>query len=464
MRLPERALGIGLDLGSTRIKAGLLDPLGRLGRVEAVDAPALAGDGVIREGDAEAYADAAHALLRSAAQGVLRGTPRGIASQRSSFTIWCRASGRPVTPLVSWQDRRAAAWCAAHRALEPEVVRRTGLPLSAHYAGPKLAAMQRADPALACELRLGRHLFGTLDTFVAWRWSGGRTHETDLSVAARTLLVDLHTAGWSDELLAHFEVPPAILPAIVPTAGRSLALDLGLRLAATVADQAAGALALLAQTERSVLVNLGTGAFVLRLTDSADQRQEGYLTAPILGGPGPARFAMEGTINGAGPALDRFAAGPTPLPDADPAPAAFAVPDLAGLGSPYWRPGVGLTLSPGAEALDGAGRRRAVLEGLLFRIAEIMDDLCGDAAPERVLLAGGAARESSVARGLATLLGRSVEVLDDQESGLLGAARLAAGLAPHAPAAAHLVDAGAGGYLPSKRERWREWLDTLLSS
>lgn len=463
MRPPELALAIGLDLGSTRIKAGVLDREGRLGGVEAVDAPALAGDGAIRECDAEAYADAAHGLLRSVAGGVSAGTPLGIASQRSSFTIWSRASGRPVTPLVSWQDRRAAAWCAAHRALEPEVVRRTGLPLSAHYAGPKLAAMQGTDPDLAGKLRSGEHVFGTLETFLAWRWSGGRPHETDLSVAARTLLVDLHTASWSDELLARFEVPPGILPAIVPTRGRSVALDLGLRLAATVADQAAGALAMLADTERSVLVNLGTGAFVLRLTDNADRRQKGYLTAPILGDPAQARFSMEGTINGAGPALGHFAVGPTPLPDADPSPEAFAVPDLAGLGSPYWRPSIGLTLSPGAQTLDGAGRRRAVLEGLLFRVAEIMDDLCGDSAPERVLLAGGAARETSVALGLATLLGRPVEVLDEQESGLIGAARLAAGFQPYAPAPARRVDPGAGGYLLAKRRRWRDWLATVLS-
>jgi len=455
--------GVGLDLGSTRIKAGLLDGRGRLASVRAVDAPALRGDGRIREGDAEAYAEAAFALLEAIAGEVPRDTPLGIATQRSTFVIWERGSGRPTRPMVSWQDRRAAAWCARHRSLEPDVVRRTGLLLTAHYAGPKLAAMQADDPALRDALRAGQQLFGTLESFLTWKWSRERVHETDLSVAARTLMVNLGDGRWSDELLGHFAVPPNVLPSIVPTAGRSVELDLGLRLAATVADQAAGALAVLDAGSRCALVNLGTGAFVLRNTDDGARRREGYLTAPILGGPEATRFTIEGTINGAGPALDRFGSGPTALPDVDPSPAAFAIPDLAGLGSPYWRPEIGLTLSAGARALDEAGRRRAILEGLLFRIAQILDDLFEIAPPERILLAGGVAREPAVPAGLATLLRRPVDVLMERESGLTGAARLAAGLEPFAQGATQSVEPGGGAYLSSKLPKWMSWLESVLS-
>lgn len=451
-------IALALDLGSTRIKAARLDRKGRVEDVRAVAAPALRGRDPIREGDAEAYADAALALLRAVAANAGRAVPLGIATQRSSFVVWRREDGAPRTPLVSWQDRRAAAWCERRRALAPEIVRHTGLPLSPHYAGPKLAAMQEADPGLARLLSDGEHLFGTLETFLAWRWSGGRVHETDLSVAARTLLVDLRTRTWSDELLARFGVPREVLPAIVATAGRAVPLDPGPRLAATVADQAAGALALLEPSERSVLVNVGTGAFVLRPAAGAEVRCSGYLTAPVYGDANGARFTLEGTINGGGPALDRFGSPPTALPQRDPAPAAFAIPDLAGLGSPHWRPAIGLTLSDAALALDEAGQRRVVLEGLLFRIAEILGDLFGSEPPDRVLLAGGASADPALAAGLATLVGRPVERLLEAEGGLAGAARLAAGLPPCLPGPMQHTAPGAARYLQAKYPRWREWL------
>ncbi len=462
MRRAERVAAAALDLGSTRIKAGLLDPEGGLSGIEEVAAPPLAGEGPVREGDAEDYLGAARGLVRRVAAGLPAGTPLGIATQRSTFVLWHRASGRPARPMVSWQDRRAAEWCVQNCRLEPEIVRRTGLLLSAHYAGPKLAAMQRTDEGLRRALADGDHRFGTLETFLVWRWTAGQVHETDVSVAARTALVDLATLDWSDELLRSFSVPRALLPTIVPTRGRSHALDVGLALAATVADQAAGALALLDEDGGAALVNLGTGTFVLRATREAACRRPGYLAAPILAEGARARYSLEGTINGSGPALDRFGAAAVVLPDADPAPGAFAIPDASGLGSPHWRPEIGLTLSPEAERLDDTGRRRTVAEGLLFRIASIVADLFDEAPPARVLVAGGSARDPEIPAGLATLLGRPVELLADLESGLIGAARLAAGLPPNAAARTVRIDPGRGRYLPGKLARWREWLALQL--
>lgn len=451
-------IAIGLDLGSTRIKAGRLAASGELHGVQAIDAPALRGTAGVREGDAAAYVAQALGVLAAVARDAPPGTPLGIATQRSTFVVWDRESGVPRTPMVSWQDRRAADWCARHRDLDAEIVRRTGLPLSAHYAGPKLAAMQEADAALGWVLRSGDCLLGTLETFLVWSCSVGRVHETDLSVAARTLMVDLASGDWSDELLGRFAVPRSVLPAIAPGGGRAVPLGSGLRLAASVADQAAGVLAVLEEGEPSALVNLGTGAFVLRPAES-DTRRPGYLTAPVLDtADGRVRYTLEGTINGAGPALDRFAPDPVELPHDDPAPDAFAVPDLAGLGSPYWRPEIGLTLSDAARGLDGAGRRLAVLEGLLFRIAGILDELFDGEHAERLLLAGGATYDPGIAAGLATLVGRPVEVLAEHESGLTGVARLAAGLAPYAGARSQRVDPGAGAYLRAKRARWQAWL------
>jgi glycerol kinase len=360
-------VAVGLDLGSSYFKGGLLDGRGRLGPVTAVPAPPLAGDEGRREGDARAYARAAAALLERVAGGLPQETPLGIASQRSTFVIWERETGRPIMPLVSWQDRRAADWCARHGESAAEVFAQTGLVLSAHYAGPKLAAMQEADPALNGALRSGRVLFGNLETYLVWLWSGHRVHETDLTMAARTSMLDLRTADWSPELLERFRVPRSILPRVRPSRGFRHRLERGSTLTASVADQASSALALFPAGTDSTLVNLGTGGFALRPAPR-DERRPGYLIGPFDGDASNPRYALEGTINGAGVAVDRFGRGPTDLPVADPSPDAFCLPDVAGVGSPYWRPDVGLTLSAAAELLPPGDRRRVVLEGLLFRI------------------------------------------------------------------------------------------------
>jgi len=461
-----RPIAVGIDLGSTAIKAGVLDDLGSLKDVRSVAAPPLRGEGNVREGDADAYTSAARDLLQSVAERVPSGTPLGVATQRSTFTLWDRHEGRSWFPMVSWQDRRAAGWCDRHRAIEPEIVRRTGLPLSAHYAGPKLAAVRETDEEFAAALRSGRFAFGTLETFLIWQWSAGRRHETDVTVAARTLMLDLERDDWSPRLLERFGVPAAVLPAVVPSTGRHLPLEEGLELEATLSDQAAAALAVFDPARRSALVNLGTGAFVLLPTERSDVREPGYLLAPVLAGAdGERRYALEGTVNGAGPAVDTFGPGPTELGESDPSPDAFAVPDRSGLGSPYWRPDVGLTLSTAAERLDDRGRRRVVLEGVLFRTRQILEDLCDGVLPDRIVVAGGLLRDPAVGPGLAALLGRPVELLLERESGLLGASRLAAGLAPYAESPTEAVEpTSQGSYLPEKFSAWRQWLDDLLAA
>jgi glycerol kinase len=460
-----RPIAVGIDLGSTAIKAGVLDDRGGLNEVCSVAAPPLRGEGNVREGDAEAYTFAAMGLLQTVAERVPGGTPLGVATQRSTFTLWDRHDGRPRFPMVSWQDRRAAVWCDRHRAIEPEIVRRTGLPLSAHYAGPKLATMRETDEEFAAVLRSGRFAFGTLEAFLVWQWSAGRRHESDVTVAARTLMLDLERNDWSPWLLRRFGVPAAVLPAVVPSTGRHLPLEQGLKLEATLSDQAAAALAVFDPARRSALVNLGTGAFVLCPSDHGDVRMPGYLLAPVLAGAnGERRYALEGTVNGAGPAVDAFGPGPTELGASDPSPDAFAVPDRSGLGSPYWRPDVGLTLSPAAEHLGDRDRRRVVLEGVLFRTRQILDDLCEGVLPERIVVAGGLLRDPAVGPGLAALLGRPVELLLERESGLLGASRLAVGLAPWAGSPTESIAPTAqGSYLREKFVVWRQWLGDLLA-
>ena len=419
------------------MKLALAGPDGSLLELRKHPAPRPRGEGLARTLDVEAYRAVAESLF----EGLPAGLPLGIASQRSSFVLW-DPDGTPKTPLVSWQDRSAEPWCRAHAAEADELARASGLVLSPHYAGPKLAALFEREVELARRARDGELRFGTLESFLVWHWSEGRAHETDLSMAARTLLVELGGGDWSGRLAESFGVPLAMLGEVAPSLGRSTRLlgPVGERpLAASLADQPAGLVASLGCDPGGALVNLGTGVFCLLPVGGEPRRSPGYLAGPLLargGGNGlEGRYALEGTVNGGGATADREAAGPTELPPRDPNPEAFCLPDENGVGAPHWRARQAFALEAGAHPLSPADRRRAVLEGLVFRAASILDELApaslGDASGlERVLVSGGLANEPFVPAALAATLGRPVEVLEEEESTLTGAARLALGLDP----------------------------------
>jgi len=458
-------LSVALDLGSTRFKRALLADNGRLYDIQTLPAPRLTGEDLIREGNPDEYLQVATRLLEEL-PAEAAGAPLGLVCQRSSFTIWEKSSGQALIPMVSWQDRRAAAWCDGHTDDGNLVRQRAGLRMSPHYMGPKLAAMQSDDPGLAERLASGELLVGNLDAWLIWNWSHGSVHQTDISMGARTALLDIDSGEWSAPLLELFQVPRVVLPNLAPTRCDDLALDCGLRLRAIAADQASSAIAVLDPDDDVALINLGTGAFVLFPSNIPAIRKSGYLTAPVFGAANndSVRVVLEGTINGAGPALDKFGPGPTLLPGDDPCPDGFAIPDQTGLGSPHWRPDFGLTVSGAVRNLPHIDQRRCVLEGLLFRIVEILTDLGDGNLPQRVLLSGGVAQDPGVGLGLASLLGGPVSVLSEQETTLLGGARLAAGLDPFAnPKFCTIEPTAAGAYLPKKYLRWKSWLRKRLS-
>ena len=316
---------IALDLGSTRFKLGSLDAEGNLEVVSTAPAPELKGGGLIREGQPEEFLRIATELIDQAAAR-WPGHSLGLVSQRSTFTVWHPQSGQPLAPMISWQDRGAANWCDAHVDLRESIARESGLLLSPHYLGPKLAALQQSHPEVRHALQQDGARIGTLDAWLMWHWNQKNRHQTDLTMAARTALVDIELGAWSPRLCQLFDVPLAALPEIRPSNSQSLILDNGLRLNASIADQASGAIAVLDPHEDVALVNFGTGAFVLSPQANARTRKAGYLTAPILSTAGEStRFVLEGTINGAGPALDKFHSGPTVLPTEDDCPEGFAI-------------------------------------------------------------------------------------------------------------------------------------------
>jgi len=232
----------------------------------------------------------------------------------------------------------------------------------------------------------------------------------------------------------------------------------------SLADQSAGLVGLTGADAGTLLINLGTGGFVLRPIDQRSTRLRGYLTGILRAErETPPLYALEGAISGCGPAIDRYRSGRPLLAGRDAAADLFAIPDGAGLGAPHWRPEIGLTFSRPEPSIDRGVAYVALLEGLLFRVREIHDDMTSNDRPQRIALAGGLSAEPFLAQGLATLLGRTVERIDATEVTLRGAAIAACDrIHPVTPAATRYEPGDAGAYLVDKYGRWRDWLTGLL--
>ena len=196
-----------MDLGTTSIKAGLLDQSGSLSHVIALPAPEITVHHGHYESDAVLYAAVAEQVLTSCLNLTDNSPPLGLCSQRSSFLIWDDASGQPLTKLISWQDTRGATSCDELRAAENIIRDFTGLRLTPYYFAPKLRVLLQQNPMWRIRLEQGELRVGTLDTFLIWRWSKGQHYITDPSMAARTLLLDIHQQQWSQQLLPTMPPP-----------------------------------------------------------------------------------------------------------------------------------------------------------------------------------------------------------------------------------------------------------------
>ena len=198
---------IALDLGSTSIKAGLLDQQAMLCNIVAQPAPPTHAQQGRYECDALSYAEIADQVLSTCLAQTDGFPPLGLCSQRSSFLIWEQGSGKPVTPLISWQDTRGAESCSALQVHEPLITGLTGLRLTPYFFATKLRVVLQQNPQWREGLQHGELLVGTLDTFLIWRWTSGKHHLTDASMAARTLLMDISKQQWSPRLCELFGIP-----------------------------------------------------------------------------------------------------------------------------------------------------------------------------------------------------------------------------------------------------------------
>ena len=456
---------IALDLGTTSIKAGLLDQDGVLGNIVAKPAPQIAVASGRYESDALAYAAIAEQVLDECIVQTGGCKTLGLCSQRSSFLIWERATGQPITPLISWQDNRGAASCEALRAHESLIRSLTGLPLTPYYFAPKLRGMLQDNPEWLVRLERGELLVGTLDTFLIWRWSGGKYFMTDASMAARTLLMDIRQPRWSPQLCELFGIPLNILPEIKPSTGLNLRLGNGLILQASVGDQSAALIASVSEGRAEALVNLGTGCFVVRYLPDQEITPNGYLKTLVYQDSAQhTHLAIEGTLNSIAAALAPYPVGECRVEDFA-ADDIFCLAEPSGLGAPYFRNDIGIRFSQPVEHLTQRRIAALLLEAVIFRVARILEDFHRESAIERVYLSGGLSELTYLQQGIAQCVPFDVYRLSQAESSLQGIALLAAGMAPaFNREAGKISTARSTQALPEKYRRWKEWFDVLLGS
>jgi glycerol kinase len=371
----------------------------------------------------------------------------GIANQRETTIVWDRATGEPVADAIVWQSRITAPACERLRQAghEPLFRERTGLPLDAYFSGPKIAHILDWAPGLRGRAEKGDLAFGTVDSFLLWRLTGGRAHATDVSNASRTLLHDIHRLAWDDELLALVGVPRSVLPEVRPTSGVFGDTDASIfgraiPIAAMAGDQQAATFGQACFGIGQAKNTYGTGAFLLMNTGEGPVASSHGLLTTIawqLAAGGPVTYALEGSVFSAGSAVQWLRDGLGLIEASadvealaarvDDTGGVYLVPAFTGLGAPYWDPHargtiVGLTRGTGAAEIA-----RATLEAIAYQVADVLDAMAADSGVRIATLRvdGGAAANDLLLGFQADILDVPVERPTVAETTALGAAYLA---------------------------------------
>src|SRR5215469_5719423 len=369
----------------------------------------------------------------------------GITNQRETTVVWERASGRPIHRAIVWQDRRTAEECARLKSegAETLVRERTGLLLDPYFSATKAAWILDHVPGARSRAERGELAFGTIDTFLLWRLTGGRVHATDVTNASRTLLFDIHRQYWDEELLRLLRVPRALLPEVrdssAPFGATEPALfGSALPICGIAGDQQAALIGQACFEPGMAKSTYGTGCFLLLNTgDAAVASANRMLTTAAYRLGGRMCYAMEGSIFVAGAAIKWLRDG-LKIIDSAGATAALAarvpddhgvylVPAFVGLGAPYWEPrarGVicGLTLDASPAHLA-----RAALESVAYQTLDLTAAMARDGArpAEAIRVDGGMAANDWFCQFLADMLEARVERPAELETTALGAAFLA---------------------------------------
>ncbi len=417
---------LAIDQGTSSSRALLFDRAGNLKALAQQDIQCqYPAPGLVEQDGEEIWLSVLSVCRQVLAQAQIAGWQvRGltITNQRETTLLWRRDTGELVAPAIVWQDRRTLQYCQdlQQRGHQSWVHQRTGLLLDPYFSASKLHFLLQ-DPALRAQAEQGELAFGTVDSFLLWRLTGGRLHATDSTNASRTLLLDIRSLQWDDELLQLFELPKALLPQLRQSADDygccdARWFDEALPILAMAGDQQAAAIGQGCVRAGGLKSTYGTGCFALLNTgpDLLYSRHQ-LLSTVACTVQGQTQYALEGSIFVAGAAIkwlrdqlglidsasetESLAAS---LPDNG---GVYLVPAFTGLGAPYWRPELraqfsGLTLGTGRAHLA-----RAALEAVVYQTADLLAAMRQDgAAPVSLQVDGGMVNNGWFCQFLADVL------------------------------------------------------------
>jgi glycerol kinase len=440
---------LSLDEGTTSARAALYDEQGRRAAMQSAPVECRFPQAGWVEQDADeiwnAQLYAARLLLDRAGVAPGQIVAAGITNQRETTIVWERATGRPVAPAIVWQCRRTAAYCAelAQSAAAADITRRTGLVIDAYFSGSKIRWILENVAGAREKARDGELLFGNVDTWLIWKLTNGAVHVTDATNASRTMLMNLETGEWDDDLLGIFDVPRAMLPRIAPSSAvlatvHAEHFGAEIPIAGIAGDQQA-ALAGQACFRAGLSKNTyGTGCFALMHTGARLPVSRNRLLGTRAASTGSeAQFAIEGSVFVAGAAVqwlrDKLgligtAAESEPVaasvPDTG---GVYLVPAFVGLGAPHWDGAARGIICGLTRSSDRAHIVRATLESIAYQTRELIDAMQADAG-ERISelrVDGGAAANNFLMQFQADILDCPIVRPADIETTALGAAYLA---------------------------------------
>jgi glycerol kinase len=438
---------LALDQGTTSSRAVLLDKNGRIhGLAQTAFQQIFPRPGWVEHDPIEIWSSQFGVAMEALAQAGASAesvAAIGITNQRETTVVWDRKTGEPVYNAIVWQDRRTAGFCdqlseQGHTGL---IQRKTGLVIDAYFSGTKVRWILDNVPGVRERAQRGDLCFGTIDTWLIWKLTGGATHVTDVTNASRTMLFDIHRQDWDDELLELLGVPRKLLPEVVGSSKISAVTAgvlKGVPIAGIAGDQQAALFGQMCTEPGMVKCTYGTGSFMLLNTGEQPVASKNKLLSTIAWRvSGRTLYALEGSIFIAGAVvqwlrdelqiirsaeeIEELAAS---VPDTG---GVYLVPAFSGLGAPHWDPyarGAIVGLTRGSNRAHIA---RAALEGIAFQVSDVLRAMEADSGVpvQELRVDGGAARNNVLMQMQADLLGVPVTRPANAETTVLGATYLA---------------------------------------
>ena len=369
----------------------------------------------------------------------------GITNQRETTIIWDRQTGEPVYNAIVWQDRRTSEYCDAlkNEGLLPYIRHKTGLVIDAYFSATKIKWILDNVPGARAKAEQGELAFGTVDTWLIWQLTGGKVHATDVSNASRTMLFNIHTLQWDDELLMLFDIPAAIMPCVLESSEvygytTTTLFATEIPISGIAGDQQAALFGQMCIEKGMVKNTYGTGCFILMNTGEEPVVSKNNLVTTIawkIGGK--TSYALEGSIFVAGAIVQWLRDGlkiirssseieelATQVPDSGDV---YFIPALTGLGAPYWDQYARGTIVGISRGTTAAHIARAAIEGIAYQTMDVINAMILDAGVglKELRVDGGASINNLLMQFQANVLGQTVIRPQTTETTALGAAYLA---------------------------------------